>query len=632
MKKISRNVVCGVLAVLLTASLSGISGIECSAGSTDLFYDTFESSVGNWTARGPATVELSSNFANKGSRSLFVSGRTSAWHGASLPLGDQFSPGNTYSFGAMIMSNDGGSSEEIDMTMQYTDPSGTAVYDHMAKVDVPKGEWTEVSVPDYTVPSGASNLILYFETPENTIDFYVDDVSARLAEGSSQQPVSTSKYGDINKDEKKDIIDLILIKNGLVDQSGYEDYKITADLDGSGSVDSADAVLLKNYLFGEINKFPSDDKPAEDDYDKNYKENVSADVLKMYQDSLYSIGNTARTLDKIKKAKAGEKITIGYIGGSITEGTSAGPSLCYAKRSYEYFAQTFGTGNNVSYVNAGLSGTSSVLGVLRAQRDLLSKKPDIIFIEYSVNDQGSIQYQKAYEALTKKCLMQDNDPAVIVLVTRSQSGGSCQKQMAAVAKNYDLPVISVDNAISNALNSGKMTWGDYASDQFHPHVKGHQLVADFIGYYYRQAQLSKNRSTSYTIPTTTVYGDEYWTAEMVNKSELINFNPGSFRNGTSIGAFPDGWTNSKNGNTPMTFTTQGKGIFIMFKSNQSGMGTVVVNVNGKQSKVSGNKLYTWGGPDADIAYIQDNVDTLKVSVSMESASSNFEILGIGVVK
>ena len=632
MKKINRKVVSGVLSLALAAGYSGLSVINCSAGSTDLLYSTFESSKENWTARGSAVVETTSKASNKGSRSLLVSGRTSAWNGAALTLENEFMSGNTYSFGAMVMSDSGEATEEIDMTMQYTDSSGTTVYDHMAKTDVPKGEWTELLCSSYTIPSDATDMILYFETPENTIDFYIDDVSARLVDGPTVGPVSSSKYGDINKDGKKDIIDYILIKNGIVGQSEYEDFKVIADLDGSGSIDSADAVLIKNYLFGAISKFPADDIPAEDDYDKNYKENVSADVLKMYEDSLYSVGNTARTLDKIKKAKAGEKVTIGYIGGSITEGTSAGASLCYAKRSYEYFAKTFGTGNNVSYVNAGLSGTSSVLGVLRAQRDLLSKNPDVIFIEYSVNDQGSIQYQKAFESLTKKCLMQENEPAVIILITRSESGGSCQQQMAAVAKNYNLPVISVDNAISNALKSGKMKWSDYASDQFHPHVSGHQLVADFIGYYYRQAQLSKNRSTSYTIPSTTVYGDEYWTADMASKSDLRDFSAGSFRNGTSIGAFPDGWTNSKNGNSPMTFTTDGRGIFIMFKSNQSGMGTVVVDVNGKKSKVSGNKMYTWGGPDADIAYIQDASETLKVSVSMESASSNFEILGIGVIK
>ena len=40
-------------------------------------------------------------------------------------------------------------------------------------------------------------------------------------------------------------------------------------------------------------------------------------------------------------------------------------------------------GDNVEYVNAGLSGTASALGNLRVQRDVLAYEPDIVFIEYA---------------------------------------------------------------------------------------------------------------------------------------------------------------------------------------------------------------------------------------------------------
>ena len=82
----------------------------------------------------------------------------------------------------------------------------------------------------------------------------------------------------------------------------------------------------------------------------------------------------------------------------------------------------------------------------------------------------------------------------------------------------------------------------------------------------------------------------------------------------------------------MTFRTEGKGIFIVFKSNQnSSLGNLNVTVNGKTSTIKGNRNYAWGGPDADIAYIQNTSGTLEVSLAMESANSDFTILGIGVV-
>lgn len=647
-----KKVLCGLMAFVISficPSFEYNCNKPVNAVQANLFTSTFESSDDDWVSRGAAKVNVSSDASYTGSRSLYVCSRTSSWNGAALSLGsEKFIPGKSYSFTAMVMYETGSESEKIDMTMQYTGADGKVIYDHMAETETEASRWSDISCKNYMIPEDASDVVLYFETPENTIDFYIDDVCGMEAGGSTAE-TSGTLYGDVNNDGIINIIDLIQMKNAILCDTQKE-FSPAADVDASGSVTAADVVLLRNYILGMTDSFPaSTSKPdegsttsqepvetqpaGEDEYDKNYKENVSADTLKMYQDSLLQVGNTARILDKIKNAKAGKEVTIGYIGGSITEGFSAGASLCYAKRSYEYFADQYGTGSNVKYINAGLSGTSSVLGNMRAERDLLSGHPDIIFIEYSVNDQGSVTYQKSFESLVKKCLMQENDPAVIILITRSQTGNSCQKQMAAVAKNYNLAAISVDNALTNALNSGKMTWSDYGNDQFHPHVAGHQLVADFIGYYYRQAQLSKNRSTSYTIPQTTVYGDEYWTASMVSSSELENFSSGSFKKGTSFSNFADGWTHIKNSNEPMKFTAEGKGIFILFKSNQgSSLGTLSVNVNGNKSRVSGNKLYAWGGPDADIAYIQDTKGELDVSLTMENASDDFEILGIGVIK
>ena len=44
----------------------------------------------------------------------------------------------------------------------------------------------------------------------------------------------------------------------------------------------------------------------------------------MIDKSLVTVGATAPMLEKIKKAQDGEEVTIAYLGGSITEGISAG--------------------------------------------------------------------------------------------------------------------------------------------------------------------------------------------------------------------------------------------------------------------------------------------------------------------
>lgn len=58
-------------------------------------------------------------------------------------------------------------------------------------------------------------------------------------------------------------------------------------------------------------------------------------------------------------------------------------------------------GDNVQYVNAGLSGTPSKLGILRLDRDVLAYEPDICFIEFAVNDGTETDYQNAYESISQ---------------------------------------------------------------------------------------------------------------------------------------------------------------------------------------------------------------------------------------
>ncbi len=373
-------------------------------------------------------------------------------------------------------------------------------------------------------------------------------------------------------------------------------------------------------------------EPDVNDWD-NYQETDSEQMQAFYKDAIYNMGNTFRLCSKIKKAQNGEQVKVAYLGGSITEGVGL-TDTCYAYRSYKYFADTFGTGSNVEYINKGLSGTSSAVGLIRAQYDILNDKPDVIFIEFSVNDHPEELYKKSFEGLVKQCLSQENNPAVIILINRSRSGYSMKEQMAEVGKNYNVPVLSMDDSLTKAFQSGLLKTEDYFTDEYHPHAEGGKLIADTIAYYYRQALKTENQSDGYKIPDTTVYGTEYATATLVPPWELQDVVNGSFKESSDNYRFPYGWKFEKgSSNIPMTFQASGKGIFILFQSNQNDeFGNLKVTVNGKTSVISGKRNYAWGGPDTEIAYIQDTSGTLDVSMCMENADTEFSIWGIGVIK
>lgn len=600
------------------------------------YHSTYENSTDSWTGRGAAAVEMSSNAAYAGKNALFVSGRTSAWNGATRALNPQaFKPGETYSFSADVMFDAGTATDTFFMKLQYTDANGETMYSSIAEATVIKGEWTQLSNPEYTIPADASDMQVYLETADSTIDFYVDEAIGAVSGVAPDGPKPiTYIRGDVTCDGVIDGFDLAMAKRGMTKKLPNAIAELAADVNGNGKPDDDDIVQLQAYILGQITEFTAKapENNVAGDWD-NYVETAAPAMQTFYADAIYNMGNTARLRNKIAKAQSGEKTTVAYIGGSITEGVGMAET-CYAKRSYNYFAETFGTGSNVSYINAGMSGTSSAVGLMRAQRDILNASPDVIFIEFSVNDHPGDTYTKSFEGLVKKCLMQENEPAVIILINRSKGGYSMQEQMAKVGMNYNVPIISMDNALTKAFDRGTLTASDYFSDEYHPHENGSALIADAIAYYYRQALKTENIAESYTIPSTTAYGDEYADASIVPVSELTGLNTGSFKSDRANTRFEYGFTYQPNtGNAPLTFTTQGKGIYIVFKSNQnSSLGDLVVTVNGKSSTVSGNRQYAWGGPEAEVAYIQNTSGTLEVSMQMKSAGSDFNIYGIGVVR
>ena len=464
---------------------------------------------------------------------------------------------------------------------------------------------------------------------EKMADYWAEQLDTFFkADGPS--PSAEVILGDVNKDGVISAADLSLMKQGIRSENKESGFTARADVNQSGVVNRYDAEMMQNYLLGKVTAFERGESEVvtppepqkENKWDK-YQETADARAIQFYKDAIYSMGNTYRLVKKLEAAENGEKLTMAYLGGSITEmGKYTTPFSSYVK-------ETFAKGG-FTEVNAGLSGTSSVVGLVRSEPNVISKNPDIVFVEFSVNDHEDIMYKKCFESVIKRFLDLPNEPAVIILIHRAKSGFSSQAQMVPVGQNFDIPIISMDNALTKAFNSGYLTQGDYFSDDYHPHDKGGKIVSDCLSYFFRQAMRTENRSDSYSIPTNTVYGTEYENCAYLNPKDADSFNAGSW---TAGGGYNNGpaltYSYTLNGGSPMTFKTQGKGLIIVFKANSSGMGSIDVTVNGKTTKISGNKQYCWGGPDAELGYYQDTTGELNVSIT---GSSPFTIWGIGLIQ
>ena len=204
----------------------------------------------------------------------------------------------------------------------------------------------------------------------------------------------------------------------------------------------------------------------------------------MIANSRYNVGNQVRLAKVIKKLQAGEEVTVAYLGGSITQGSSAGDDKCYARLTTNWLEEKFPEAK-INYVRAGIGATGSYIGVHRADRDVLAYSPDLVFIDFSVNDttERTATNKETYEGLLRKLWKAESAPAIVTIAMTQQDGTSFQEYHGEIVKKYDIPMISYRNAILDIIDKGYIQWTDISDDNIHPNIPGHQVLTDLITNY-----------------------------------------------------------------------------------------------------------------------------------------------------
>ncbi len=235
-----------------------------------------------------------------------------------------------------------------------------------------------------------------------------------------------------------------------------------------------------------------------------------------------NLGNTVRLANAMKKAAAGEEITVSFIGGSITQGSSAGDNDCYAKLVHQWFCDTFPNAK-VNYNRAGIGATGSYIGVHRVERDVLSNNPDVVFVEFSVNDttENTRRDVDSYDSLLRKIWGSDSKPAVVCIGMTQENGTSVQNYHYDIAKSYDLPFISYRNAILDVIKKGYIKWTDISDDNIHPNTVGHKVLSQIITHYLDKVNSEKDTVDGAESDFSTAYtSDKYSNAITLTPNEI----------------------------------------------------------------------------------------------------------------
>ena len=188
-----------------------------------------------------------------------------------------------------------------------------------------------------------------------------------------------------------------------------------------------------------------------------------------------------RLKNLMKRAANGESLVIGFLGGSITQGSlSSTPKTCYAYLVYEWWKKSFPNAA-FSFVNGGIGGTTSHYGGARAWKDVLCYRPDIVTVDFSVNDDANEFFEETYEGMLRRLLAAPSAPAVVVLNNVFYGiGKNAQNYHNRIADHYGIPHVSIKDTVYPDVESGKIVRADITPDNLHPNDKGHRLVADEI--------------------------------------------------------------------------------------------------------------------------------------------------------
>ncbi len=199
------------------------------------------------------------------------------------------------------------------------------------------------------------------------------------------------------------------------------------------------------------------------------------------------------------KIAAGSEVTVGYYGGSIT--AAAG----WRTATFDWLTKTY---PNVKFqlLNASVGGSGSLVGVFRADDDLVAKKPDVVFIEFSLNDGGDVRDRPeevtgALEGIIRKLRSANptTDICFVYTVTAESlekaNAGLCSNSISLherVAAHYDLPSIHMGMEAARLFAEGKLVHQApktadgltadgkfiFSNDGSHPSEKGHELNSE----------------------------------------------------------------------------------------------------------------------------------------------------------
>lgn len=148
----------------------------------------------------------------------------------------------------------------------------------------------------------------------------------------------------------------------------------------------------------------------------------------------------------------------------------------------------------VNVIVTAIGGENSEEGASRFENEVLVHQPDVLFIDYALNDLGigAERARQAWESMIRKA--QERNIRVILLtpspdqrIDLLDTGSDLQKmadQITGLSEEYHTGIVDSYRLFRNRVKSGEKV-AEYMSQVNHPNARGHHLIAEEIMKYFK---------------------------------------------------------------------------------------------------------------------------------------------------
>jgi len=247
----------------------------------------------------------------------------------------------------------------------------------------------------------------------------------------------------------------------------------------------------------------------------------------------------------VAKAEAREPLSVVFFGGSLTYGANASDPLTtsYRGRMTRWLQEQY-PHTPITFHDAAIGGSGSNLGLFRLERDVLAHKPDLVFLDFTVNDDAEgvdVRALAAYERIVRELLQARVRVLPVLMLFKSHASNPDaplpprHEAHLKLAAAYQLPAANVLAYIRAKARSGTSPddlWN--LGDGAHPGDEGYQLFFEAVR---DRFVLAGREKAPMILPAALVFDDLYprHTRKVLTDS------------------LPSGWTKQKTYRTALWF-------------------------------------------------------------------------------